>query len=462
MTGSARRSTRPRERSSLARSSSLLFAASLSTLVFGLATSIVTARWLGPEGKGTLSALLFLAEGMLFNICALGLGEAAVILLGRGQASLQDALASSLVPLLLAGCLGIGGLLIIAIPAHWSAILPAVLVEGSVLVMWVLGGFFVTILNAEEEFALTSLFIATRSAAIAVATWAFVAGLGLGILGGVLGSGAGALCLLALCLRRLHRDGKSFRPELSVDFLRSALRFGVPIQAAWFMIAMSQRLDQLIEYSIRGEAAGGIYAVALTLGQLAAYGPVALSMASFPRLAYATRETALSLIGKISRVALTASLATAALLCAAIPIAVPVLFGHAYDQAILPAELLSAGGILWSQQWIISRAAAARGRTGVLLVSFTGSLVSMATLDVLLVPAFGILGAAWASLASNAIGLIICLIGLARAEGHALPLTDLVPRAEDVVLLIRHAAVLLSAGWRPISLDAAESEADPR
>jgi O-antigen/teichoic acid export membrane protein len=452
----------PPGRPSLARSSFLLFSASLSTLVFGLATSIVTARWLGPEGKGTLSALLFLGEGMFLNICALGLGEAAVILFGRGQASLQDALASGLVPLFLSGCLGVGGMLIISIPAQWSAILPVVLLEGGVFVAWVFVGFFITILNAEEQFALTSLFIATRYAVIAVATWIFVAGLGLGILGGVLGSGAGALCLLALCLRRLHGDGKSLRPKLSVEFLRSALRFGIPIQAAWFTITMSQRLDQLIVYSIRGEADGGVYAVALTLGQLVTFAPMVLSATSFPRLTSATTETALSLIGKVSRVALTAALVTAVFLCATLPIAVPLLFGRAYDQAIIPAALLSVGGILWSQQWILARTAAARGNTRVLLVSFASSLVAVLVLDVLLVPAFGILGAAWASLTSNATGLIVCLMELGRIEGRRrLPLAELLPGKQDILLLVQQAATILPADWRPISRATAESETDP-
>lgn len=451
-----------RERPSLARGSILLFAALLSTLVFGLATSIVTARWLGPEGKGTLSALLFVAEGMFRNICALGLGEAAVILLGRGQASLQDAIASSLVPLFLAGCLGIGGLLGVSVLAQWSAMMPVVLLEGGIFVAWVYVSFFVTILNAEEKFALHSLFIVIRYAVVAVATWFFVAGLGLGILGGVLGSGAGALCLLALCLHRLHGDGKSFRPKLSIDFLRSALRFGLPIQTAWFTIAMSQRFDQLIVYSIRGEAAGGIYAVALALAQLVTFGPLVLSTTSFPRLASATKEAATSLIGTVSRVALTASVVTAAILCAAMPIAVPFLFGSAYDEAIVPAVLLSVGGILWSQQWILSRAAAARGRTGLLLVSFAGSLVSMVVLDVLLIPGFGILGAAGASLASNAIGLIICLIGFTGADGRrTLAYADLLPGKQDAALLLRHAAAMLPAHWHPTSLDAAQSETDP-
>jgi O-antigen/teichoic acid export membrane protein len=447
---------------SLARSSVFLFAALLSTLVSGLATSIVTARWLGPEGKGTLSALLFVAEGVFRTICALGLGEAAVILLGRGRASLQDAVASSLVPLSLAGCLGIGGLLGVSVLAQWTGMTPVVLLEGVVFVAWVFVSFFMNILNAEEKFALTSLFIATRYAVVAVATWFFVADVGLGILGGVLGSGTGALCLLALCLYRLHGDGLSLRPKLSVEFLRSALRFGLPIQTAWLTIAMSQRLDQLIVYWIRGEAAGGIYAVALSLGQLVTFGPLVLSSTSFPRLASATEEAATSLTGTVFRVALTASVVTAVILCAAMPIAVPFLFGSAYDEAIVPGVLLCVGGLLWSQQWILSRAAAARGRTRLLLVSFAGSLVSMVVLDVVLVPGFGLLGASAASVASNAIGLIICLIGFTGADGRrAFARADLLPGRRDAVLLLRHAAALLPAYWQPRPLDAARSGTDP-
>src|SRR3712207_5268263 len=45
------------ERPSLARSSAIRLMSSASFLVLAFVTSVVTARWLGPSNKGTLSAL---------------------------------------------------------------------------------------------------------------------------------------------------------------------------------------------------------------------------------------------------------------------------------------------------------------------------------------------------------------------------------------------------------------------
>src|SRR5437870_1591443 len=106
--------------SSLARNSAFRLTANVARLLLGLATGVMTARWLGPDDKGSLSTLLFVGHVVLFYVCGLGLGEAATVLVGRGAVSLQRAVSGSIG--LLAPACGVGAVCLwpVAARANWS------------------------------------------------------------------------------------------------------------------------------------------------------------------------------------------------------------------------------------------------------------------------------------------------------------------------------------------------------
>src|SRR5215218_8856337 len=63
---------------SLAVNSVSRLTADVVGLVLAMVAAVVTARWLGPAGKGVLSTLTFLA-GLFVVACTAGLGDAAVV-----------------------------------------------------------------------------------------------------------------------------------------------------------------------------------------------------------------------------------------------------------------------------------------------------------------------------------------------------------------------------------------------
>lgn len=407
-------------------------------LVFGTVTSIVTARWLGPSAKGTLSALFFLGDAFFFYLCSLGLDEAAIILVARGEATLQEALERSILPLAIASCLGAMGLFIVAVPANWSGILDAVAIECVILVGTVFLGFFSSILNARERFLTTSFLTLLRGVGVALASIIFVAVLDLGIPGGALGSAVGVLVALGFGVVAVRREGLYLRVRRSFRYVRSALRFGVPLQLSYLLIAMTQRFDQLIVYQVAGESAGGHYAIALTLGQLGGYAAFALSLTSFPRVAFATPEEVVSLIAKVCRTGVAAAIAGGVVLALTIPVATRFLYGDAYRNSVVPAEILTFGAILWSAQWILARGAAARGTTWLVLASFASNLVVMVLGAYLVVPLWGVSGAALASTVGSLVGLAICLYVYVVRWG--VPIRRLTPTTADFIYLWRFLA----------------------
>lgn len=420
-------------RGSLAVNSAWGAASDMIVTAGALAIGVMTARWLGPAGKGTYSTLLLIGHGFLFYALSLGLSDASIFMMRNLRQPMHRAVAASLPPLLLSSAAGFALLFAIIPVADWSAILPSVGATALGLAAWIYLDFLIGVLNSEERFRMTS---GTR-AAVSLMTAAFtflLIGVWDGELFGavlavLLAVGGGALFLARVLISR----GISLRPRWDPTYLRPALRFGIPTQMSYVLLLMAQRSDQLIVYAVEGEAEGGFYSVSLTLGWLVTYAPAALTKAAFPRIAALEAEEATALLAQILRISIFGSLTMASALALSIPFVVPAVFGASYRPSIKPALLLLGAGVIWSAQWALTRAAGARGRPLVLLGALAANFATTVSLDLILIPVWGLEGAAFASLAGSFVGLVTCLL---LGVGDGLSLAQAIPRYQDVATIM--------------------------
>ena len=426
---------------SFAHNSLLRLIAHVARLLFGLATGVMTARWLGSYEKGTLSTLLFAGHVVLFYVCGLGLGDALIILVGRREFTLQRAISASVALLLPACALGIACLWVLGLIADWGAISTAVVLGAVGFVLWVFLSFLLSVLNSEERFFALSSISILFTAASALFTWILVGVLDLGLAGATAAVAAGFAAGLIVAIVVLRRGGITFMPQWDKSFSRAALRIGAAISGSFILIAVSQRFDQLVVYAIAGPASAGQYSVALTVGQLAAVMPQAMSAVAFPRVARLSPADAVDFTGKLTRTGVTIALLCGIPLVFLLPVVVPFVWGYEYTAGIRPAQILVAGGTAWSVQSLLARAAAAQGRTRVLVTSFGLNVGVMLVLDFVLVGSFGIVGAAVASLVGSFAGLVVCIRDFRRNSARA---TALVPRTNDLVGVVRSVREL----WR--------------
>ncbi|MDQ4071219.1 MAG: polysaccharide biosynthesis C-terminal domain-containing protein [Actinomycetota bacterium] len=418
---------------SLRRSSVARFLADSSGLVFGVLGGVITARWLGPSGKGLFSSLTFLAA-LVMQAGSLGLGDAAIVMVGQRRASIQEAVSITVALTLCSAAVGTA--LFWAAAVLWfrddldalrTAILVATLGFPVSLFAYVLS----FMLSARQMLVANSLVLGTISAGTALGLVLFVAVVPLEIAGGTLAGVFGAGAGLAVGFVLLTRAGLSLRPRWNREYVGAALRYGISVEASYLVTVMFLRVDLLFAYALAGPAAAGQYSVALTISALVALLPIAMSHASFPRLANVGEDEANELTGQVCRYGVAAATVAAALLGLATPVAIPLLFGREFAPAVAPTLILLVGGILWATQWILCRAAAARGRPGLLLRSFGLGLVVMAGLDYVLIPRIGIVGAALSAVAGPAAGLVLALRSYHRSSWWERPLTVFVPRWKD-------------------------------
>ena len=415
----------------------------IAVLIAGFIVGVITARALGPAGKGTLSAINFIGDVMLAYACLLGLGEAAIILIGQQRTTQQDAVSSSIPVLAITGLGGLSAMLLVSIPAQWSGILLAVVIEGITVQVLIFMMFFRSIVEADEDFGASAKVTIASTCVMALLTVAFVGVWGGEIVGATAAGLGGAVAGLGAAVVALRRRGLRLRPRLNKAFVVSALRLGLPIQAAYLLIAASQRVDQLVVYSLAGETDAGRYAVALTVGQFSTFAAGVISMAAFPRIANLTVPEVSELASQVFRVTITATLAVCVVVVPTIPFLIPALFGPEYAAAVVPAEILVLSGVLWSGQWTLTRVATARAQPALKAWTFGANVAVMLALDLILVPSFGTIGAAVASVCGCIVGVTAALISFRKVQN--ISLRSLIPGRADVAILVGFLRAVVTA-----------------
>ena len=434
---------------SVAGNSLSRFTAEGAAAVFMAATGVVVARSLGPSGKGVVATLSYFIA-LLGPLSTLGLGDASIIQLGQRRVVLRNAVSAMLgfLPLFsIVGAMALLGISFLQFGSDWESVRAAAIVAAVAVPILASARLLAAVADSQRQIVFTSKVHVLISAVTALTTLLLVFVIRLEILGAtlalLLGPSAGLMALVLL-MRRL---GVRLRPRWQPRYLVPALRLGVPIQISHLLAALSTRIDLVILFLLMGKAAAGHYSVAVTLGQLVTFAPYALSVASFPPLASLDDRQARSLTIRLSRVTAAAALVSGLFLLLAIPIVTPRLYGSGFTPSVIPALILLVGGALSSEQWILSRIAAARGNTGLLLRSYTTSLITMVAFDFLLIPVYGMSGAAWASVIGSGAGAAFAIGSLRRFLGGFGP-GDFLPRLADFRSLVEIPWRLISSRGR--------------
>ena len=418
-------------RPSLSRNMAARFGAEAAGLVLGALTAVITARLLGPSTKGVMSALAFVTA-LIAHACLFGLHDAAVVRVGGRRATAQEALSSSLGVTLLTSVVGAAALMAYAwlqLPMDSPYVALAAAVGCASLPVIIIGLVLVGILNTQERVISSSAIFLSITATAAVATTFFIAVPDWSVFGGMLGGLVGLLVGLMAAGVLLHREGLRFRPRLDSRYIRPALRFGISVQASYMLTVAVARLDLLLVYWLAGSADAGVYSIALTFGTLSGTVAIALSYASFPRLPQLDEAEAAALTVRLVRMGVAAALVVGAVAALAVPFLTRFVLGRGYGGATVPSLILLVGGVLWSGQWLLARAYAARGHPSMQFASFVANLMTMVALDFLLIPHWRSTGAALASVMGPAVGLAICVHRHGALSG--MPLAALLPRVEE-------------------------------
>lgn len=419
------------------RDVSISFATTLYIQVVNVATGLIAARLLLPEGRGELAALM-LWPGLVAELGCLALSDALLYRLASGANAprvicgtmllLGAALCAVLIPVGFA-------ILPFVMPGHDPDIVAAA--------WWYMALYLPTYfasLFAANMFQ-GRLDIRAWNIVRAIVPTLYLAGmivLGLAIApeapefaaANILAMAASAAFGVVLMVRRGWFGWRSERAEA-----RALVVYGAKAHAGEILHSLRQKLDQAVVATLMTASELGLYAVALTV----ANGPLILVQTianiAFPKIsAEATLPGKVEVFGRYLRLAVAVVLGVDVVLWALNAWLVPLLFGPAFAPAVAIANLCLVGLVPFAVKLLCAAALKACDRALAIPRAELWGLVAVAPSLVLMVPRFGLLGAA----ASLVIAQTVTAVLLARRLGREFdihPLRAMLPTAEDAALL---------------------------
>ena len=230
-----------------------------------------------------------------------------------------------------------------------------------------------------------------------------------------------------------HRDTiLSIRP--SGPLLVEELRFGSRAIIGTIAERLQFRLDSFLVNIFVGVRATGIYSVTSGLAETLWYIPNALGLVMFSRAVDPTADSA-RIAAVLTRTTLAVTLATAIPAFVLGPQLVRLVYGPQFADAGVALRLVLPGVVLYSIVAILSRYIVGRGRPGTGTILLVIGLAANIACNLVLIPRYGILGAAASSSISYALTAFITLVVFLRMSGRGWNETVILRRS-DVVALI--------------------------
>ena len=195
----------------------------------------------------------------------------------------------------------------------------------------------------------------------------------------------------------LFRNGYLQGLALNNRTFLDALRFGLKQHLGTIAQFFNYRLDLLIIAVLLNTTSVGLYSVAVMLSEVVWYFPRALGTVLFPKTASSDRGTADSFTPFACRSTILVTLPVIVALFLVSARLIPWVFSSAFEPSVLTLKLLLPGVLFFSVGKVIASDIVGRGYPHYNSVAATVALALTVILDLLLIPRWGINGAAVAT-----------------------------------------------------------------
>ena len=382
------------------KSVSILFSAqgvlSMSLLLIG----IITARLLGPEGRGVYS-LFFVIVGFGISFFNLGISQSNTYYFAKTKNTelFANALFIGLIILAMAtgAAMVFGQLSDISLPLTMLVLCFFATLMQTFLSGIVLGGRYFSqysIIQFTYGFILLAVTVVmipienTREMAVELRTF-----------------GALAASLFVLVYLRHLLGPVKLMPNLSL--LKKQMRFGLHNWVQNLIGQVNYRVYILgLAYAL-GDRAVGIFSVALLIIELVRFVPDSLGTLLFPELASIDEKTKReSLISQALRIIILITMCGGGVVYFVLPIALPLIFGNEYQDSVLLAQIMIIGAVIGSLYQTLTRFFSAINKQIYSILSGAIGMVIGAPFLVVGIQSYGLVGAAMAfAIVQSCIGI---------------------------------------------------------
>ena len=426
-----------------------LLAFRVFTVAALLAITVLTARWLGPEGRGVY-ALVVLASGIGVTFLG-GLGSALAYQISNRGRPQRTVVANAVALALGIGVLSLLGTIVVYLVSD-DASLWWLVVAGAAQPPLLVGTALTWALLAADDHPNYNRAIVAPSA---LTLLFLIALLGPGQLAGDGPSSvlrALVAWLLAQCgtvLWLLWLGRRRWLPlalgAVTPGGITGMLAFGMQTGMADLISFFNYRVDLFVLGLFRGTDEVGVYSVAVQIAEGLWFISSAIGVAIYARVGQLSREEAAELTARSMRHAIFVIAVLAVASMAVARLAIPLVFGTDYADAVVAFWLLAPGIVIFGLGRIFSTFFTnGLGRPRVPLTIAATSLSISVPLCFLLIPSLGMNGAAIATTVSYTAAMVLAIVLFSRETGIP-PLQMLLVNGDDLRGYLRFGRRMLTA-----------------
>lgn len=415
------------------RNASIVTVSQLAGAVTTTVAGILTARYLGPDGKGQVA--LAMSTGMILAIILrLGFHEAAPYYIASGKLASARVLGAWIITFVVATVFSYA----VVYPLFTRYLMDSVfsgvsksilLIGGLVCPLNLLRVVVNSILHGREEFVKRTshdilIHLTTLIAAfLALVVFAF------GPIGyvkmlmalGFISLGYGLYVLIKVI---------GFHPVFAISDWFKMLRYGSKATLSQIFNLIDLRLDIYFINCLTDISLVGVYTVAVAVGNLFWILPRSIAVVLFPRTA-SDPEQSRTLTSLLCRNVMWQAIILGGLFLLVSKQIIVFVFGERFSDASLALVFLMPGVIGWIVSRICYTDCSARGFPEKATISSAVTAALTIGFDILLIPKFGIFGAAVASSIAYCCGAVLGLHWHIKLSGNTLNAL-VVPRKSDL------------------------------
>ncbi len=400
----------------LVRNATSLLLTKVAGIPVALASSIILARYLNVSDRGVLGVAIALGTSLVI-LSQLGWPSAAIYRLRRVGSEPAQVSSAALLTIGL-----VSALTIVICLALEPRLMQWLLSQASSRVLYLvlamvpfqlMGLYFSGIARGLDRFPLQNWYaLLNNTGRLGALAWVLVIGGGAVVEVLIAVLLVQAATALGLAISVIRHTGLRLRPDVSEPI--QTLRFGLKTWVHTLAGNIHERVDVfMLAFFLQDPAQVAFYVIAVGVLEYLKLVPESIAVAMLPNLAELEEARAGALAASSIRHALVWVMLSVLVAAPTAPLVIPLLYGNAYGASIAPFLILLPGMAFLTMYRLLARYFLTVNRQGVnVTVQILSTLLNIG-LNIWLIPRYGILGAAAASLASYSLeGLALGVIFL--------------------------------------------------
>lgn len=391
-------------------------------LILGLFTSVIIARILGPEGKGIYSLAIFLSS-FLIIFSQFGIGPASVFYIGKREYPLKEIFGTNLIFSTLISIIAINAGLIIIL-FFSEKIFPGIEQEYLFLALFLVPlQLFLTFVNnillGLQKIKKYNLIQLVHVSIFLILVIIFLLGLHLNvkavIIAEVLSLFIACIVLFLLIKREIGGIVLRVRRKLLKDFFS----YSSKVYLGSVLFFLQCKIGIFLVNIFLNPIAVGFYSVAIGVAEKVWLISQAAGIILFPKISSETNNKNLNnFTPLVCRNILFITFIFAVILFIISHWLIILLYSKEFSDAVFPFQIMLIGAVMIGGWRILAYDLYGRGKP-ILNSYITGiSVVVNIILNIILVPKFNIVGAAWAITASHITAFILIVVIYSRISNN--------------------------------------------